>query len=188
MKLTEQQKQDIFRVIDVELKDFYGKLNSDLEKRKRLGQFYTPGKVCIMMLERYECESLAGKTILDPTCGSGNLLIAALCAGADIDKLFGNEYDADAVELCGERILKAADLLCIDKSKFRSWQIHRGNALQARCLTEFDEEYEKNYDVRGIDDLDYAQGKDVYNNTLSWETENARLRAKLNKPVQLTLF
>lgn len=188
MKLTDKQKQDILRIIDVELKDFYGKLNSDPEKRKRLGQFYTPGKVCIMMLEKFSYESLAGKTILDPTCGSGNLLIGCLCAGADLDKLYGNEYDPDAVDLCKKRLLMAADLLGIDKSKFRDFQIHRGNALQKRCLTEFDEEYEKNYDVRGIDDLDYAQGKDAYNNTLSWKQENERLNAKLNKPTQLSLF
>lgn len=162
MILTDKQKQTILDIIDSKLKDFYGKLNDDPEKRKRLGQFYTPGKVCIMMLEKYECESLAGKTVLDPTAGSGNLLIACLCAGADLDKVFGNEYDKDAVELCRERILKAADYLGLDKSKFRYWQIHRGNALQKKCLTNFSEDYIKDYNVKYIDNLDYYQDKEFY--------------------------
>lgn len=159
MKLTEEQKNKIKEVIDDRLKDFYGKLNNDPEKRKRLGQLYTSGKVCIMMIEKYDCSSLAGKTIPDPTCGSGNLLIACLCAGADIDKVYGNEYDQVAVDLCRERILQAAECLGLDKDKFRSWQIHRGNALQKRCLTDFSEAYEKDYCVDLIDDLNYAQGK-----------------------------
>lgn len=188
MKLTDKQKQDIFEVIDNKLKDFYGKLNDDPEKRKKLGQFYTPGKLCVMMIEKYDCESLEGKSILDPTCGSGNLLIACLCAGADLDKIYGNEYDEDAVILCRERILKAADYLGLDKTKFRDFQIHQGNALQARSITEFDQAYLNNYNPEGIDDLEYAQGKDRNNNTLSWAKENEALKRKLNPPVQLNLF
>ena len=120
MTLTEEQKNKIIDVIDAKLKDFYGKLNTNPEKRQRLGQFYTPGRVCIKMLEKYDCDDFSGKTVLDPCCGSGNLLIAMLCAGADLDKLYGNEYDKDAVELCQERLLKAADYLNLDKSKFRN--------------------------------------------------------------------
>lgn len=158
MTLTEEQKNKIIDIIDIKLKDFYGKLNDDPEKRQRLGQFYTPGKVCIKMIEKYDCESFSGKTVLDPCCGSGNLLIVMLCIGADLDKLYGNDYDKDAVELCRERLLKAATYLGLDKSKFRNWQIHQGNALHKICLTTFCEDYYDLYDVRRIDDLSYVQG------------------------------
>lgn len=170
MKLTEEQKNKIIDIIDNKLKDFYGELNDDPEKRVELGQFYTPGKVCIELIEKYNCDSLAGKNILDPTCGSGNLLIACLCAGADLDKIYGNEYDAVAVRICKERILQAADYLGLDKSGFRDWQIHQGNALQRRCLTDFGPEYStystgtstivSHYNPAYIDDLEYAQSYD----------------------------
>lgn len=188
MKLTEKQKETIHDIIDNKLKDFYGVLNNDSEKKKRLGQFYTPGKLIIMMLEKYETESLAGKTILDPTCGSGNLLIGCLCAGADIDKIFGNEYDIDAVNLCKERIKLAAEYLGLDFSKFNSWQIHRGNALQTRCLIEFGPEYEENYRTEAIDDLDYAQGKNKYGKSLTWQEENTALDIRSNNVEFFSLF
>ena len=63
------------------------------EERQKLGQFFTPADISIQMIERFNCDSLAGKKILDPACGSGNLLAACLLAGADPDKVFGNDYD-----------------------------------------------------------------------------------------------
>lgn len=177
MILSEETKQKISDVIDGELKDFYGKLNDDPKKRVELGQFYTPGKVCIQMIERFGCDSLAGKDILDPACGSGNLLIACLIAGADSDRLFGNEYDVDAVELCRDRLNRACDIL--GKPHIRDWQIHQGNALQRRCLAEFGPEYDAGYDSRYIDDLEYAQSYEhdgsgiiKHYEALSWRNEN----------------
>ena len=137
------------------------------------------------MLEKFNCESLAGKNILDPTCGTGNLLIACLIAGADLDKLFGNEYDAKVIPTCRYRIIRAAKLLGLDTSKFNSWQIHQGNALQKRCLTDFSEEYITggtsgcHYQPKYIDDLEYAQS----DNSWRWENKQAALRHM--KPVSL---
>ena len=143
MQLSTETKQRIIDLIDGKLKaSVYEGLNE--EKRKQLGQVYTPGKICIRMIEKFETvNSLAGQTILDPCCGSGNLLIACLIAGADVDKLFGNDYDEIAVELCRKRINKACDLLC--KPRIKDWQIHQGNALHKFALTYFDEDYEEMY-------------------------------------------
>ena len=164
MKLTEEQKQLIIDILDSE--EFKTTLYEGLDEDKRnaLGQFYTPAKVCIKMIEMFDCESFADKPILDPTCGSGNLLIAMLCAGADSDKIYGNDYDKDALDLAYKRINRACDLL--NKPHIRNWQLHQGNALQVRCLTEFDEEYTKNYNPKYINYLEYAQGNK------SWEQEN----------------
>lgn len=111
MKLTEEQKQLIIDILDSE--EFKTTLYEGLDEDKRnaLGQFYTPAKVCIKMIEMFDCESFADKPILDPTCGSGNLLIAMLCAGADSDKIYGNDYDKDALDLAYKRINRACDLL-----------------------------------------------------------------------------
>jgi 23S rRNA G2445 N2-methylase RlmL len=186
MELSNEVKQKIIDILDS--KEFRSNLYEGLddEKREELGQFYTPGNICIQMIEKFTWDSLEGKTILDPTCGSGNLLIACLIAGADSDKLYGNEYDPIAVKLCRKRLNRACDIL--GKPHIQDWQIHQGNALQTRCITEFDQTYLNNYNPKGIDDLNYAQGKDKNGNTLSWAKENADLKRRLYKPVQLTLF
>lgn len=147
MKLTEETKNKISEILDSDefMNSLYVDANGnelDKETRDQLGQFYTPGKICIKMIEKFKWETLSGKNILDPTCGSGNLLIACLIAGADLDKIYGNEYDAKVIPTCRKRILRAAEILGLDISKFNSWQIHQGNALIADCLTEFGPEYD----------------------------------------------
>ena len=114
-------------------KEFMSDLYEGLDKKTRdeLGQFYTPAKICIQMIEKFECDTLAGKNILDPTCGSGNLLIACLIAGADSDKLYGNDFSTTAVKLCRERLNRACDIL--DVNHINDWQIHKGDALKEIC-------------------------------------------------------
>lgn len=107
------------------------------------------------MIEKFDSDSLSGKTILDPTSGSGNLLVACLIAGADPDKIFGNEYDEDMVILCRNRIKNVCKKL--GKSGFKDYQVHVGNSFQKLCLTDFSENYEKLYRKDKIDDLNYAQ-------------------------------
>ena len=82
MNLSEETKLKILEILDS--KEFMLDLYEGLDEKKRieLGQFYTPGKICIQMIEKFTCDTLSGRNILDPTCGSGNLLIACLIAGA----------------------------------------------------------------------------------------------------------
>lgn len=145
MKLSEEVKNKIIEILDSDYfkNSLYVDANgNELDKTKRdtLGQFYTPGKICIKMIEKFKWDTLSDKNILDPTVGSGNLLIACLIAGADSDKIFGNEYDADIIPTCRNRINKACDIL--GKPHIRDWQIHQGNALIPDCLTEFRPEYD----------------------------------------------
>ena len=157
MKLSEEVKNKIIEILDSQ--EFKSNLYEGLteEKRKELGQFYTPGKLCIQMIEKFDCDSLSNKNILDPTCGSGNLLIACLIAGADSDKLFGNEYDSIAVELCRKRLNRCCDIL--NKPHIKDYQIHQGNALGKWCLTDFSEEYLTKFDPQYIDDENYINNK-----------------------------
>ena len=138
MKLSEEAKNKIIEILDSQ--EFKSNLYEGLteDKRKKLNQFYTPGKLCIQMIEKFDCDSLSNKNILDPTCGSGNLLIACLIAGADSDKLFGNEYDSVAVDLCRKRLNRCCDIL--NKPHIKDYQIHQGNALGKWCLTDFSED------------------------------------------------
>ena len=185
MKLTEEQKQKVLLLDQPIFKDDMYK-GLDEETRKKLGQFYTPGKLVIQMLEKYEVESLKGLTILDPTCGSGNLLVGCILAGADPDKVFGNEYDATAVKLCRKRLARAAEIMGFSgytEESFKT-QVHRGNALQKRCITEFSTMYDQYYSVEYIDEPDYASGK------YSWKVDNERFKAKYDSKnvTQLSLF
>ena len=157
MKLSEEVKNKIIEILDSQ--EFKSNLYEGLteDKRKKLSQFYTPGKLCIQMIEKFDCDSLSNKNILDPTCGSGNLLIACLIAGADSDKLFGNEYDSIAVDLCRKRLNRCCDIL--NKPHIKDYQIHQGNALGKWCLTDFSEEYLTKFDPQYIDDENYINNK-----------------------------
>ena len=197
MKLSEEVKNKIIEILNSDYfrNSLYVDANgNELDKTKRdaLGQFYTPGKICIKMIEKFKWETLSGKNILDPTVGSGNLLIACLIAGADSDKIFGNEYDADIIPTCRNRINRACDIL--GKPHIQDWQIHQGNALQARCLIEFSKEYDNNYNPEYIDDLEYAQSYEhdeeqpffvLHVDKLSWADENKRAQERLEKKQQL---
>ena len=191
-------KPEIKQLIIDEYESFKNKMyaESPEEIRTKLGQFFTPADVSLQMLELLETDSLSGREIIDPTSGSGNLLAAALIAGADSDKVFGNEYDRRMVNACKERLNKVCDLL--GKPRIQDWQIHQGNALQARCLIEFGKEYDNNYNPEYIDDLEYAQSYEhdkeqtflgettVYHvNKLSWADENKKARERLEKKQQL---
>ena len=140
MKLTEEVKERITSILDSKefMSDLYEGLTA--EQRKKLGMVYTPAKVCIQLIEKFECDTLVGKNILDPACGSGNLLIACLIAGADSDKIYGNEFDPVAVDLCKRRVNRVCKLL--GKPMIRSWQIHEGDATEARCLSDFSTTYQ----------------------------------------------
>ena len=191
MRLSKEVKALIIKEYEEFKESMYA--DKSLEERQELDQFFTPPEVSIKLIE--ELSDLSGN-VLDPTSGSGNLLAAALIAGADSDKIFGNEYDATMVKLCRERLNKVCDML--GKPYIQDWQIHQGNALQARCLIEFGEEYDTNYNPEYIDDLDYAQSYEhdeeqtflgetnVYHvNKLSWADENKKARERLEKKQQL---
>ena len=164
MTISEQVRKNIIEEYDSFKEKLYA--GKTKEERKKLDQFFTPPELTIQMIEKMDCEDLSDKVILDPCCGSGNLLIACLIAGAKLDNLYGNDYDKDMVIACRNR-LKAylhrpenAHILAEiknEKGKY-SLHIHRGNALQKLCLTEFSNSYNSNYNEEYIDDPKYAQG------------------------------
>lgn len=144
MKLSEEVKT----AIKNEFKEFKDKMYAGIpeDKREDLGMVFTPPKASIEMIEHYD--SISNKTILDPCCGSGNLLVACLLAGADADKIFGNELTIDAVKLARKRIhdiLARPDIYpTVNRLHiFNDWQIHVGNATD-KLSFEFSPEYNRN--------------------------------------------
>ena len=138
MKLSKETKQLIRKEYEEFKESMYA--GKSLKERQELDQFFTPPEISIRLIE--ELSDLSGN-VLDPTSGSGNLLAAALIAGADVDKVFGNEYDETMVKLCRERLNKVCDIL--GKPHIQDWQIHQGNALHRFALTYFGEDYDEMY-------------------------------------------
>ena len=85
MKLSKEVKALIRKEYEEFKESMYA--NKSLKERQELDQFFTPPEISIRLIE--ELSDLSGN-VLDPTSGSGNLLAAALIAGADVDKVFGN--------------------------------------------------------------------------------------------------
>ena len=109
MIITKRQIRNIFFEFNKFKEYMYA--GKTKEERDELAQFFTPPEISIKLLELYNVESLINKVIQDPCSGSGNLLVAAIIAGADLDKVLGNDYDAAMVKLCRERIRTIPDRL-----------------------------------------------------------------------------
>ena len=135
MELTEETKQKIKdEYAAFEAVQYAGKTK---EERSNLGAFFTPAELSIKMIEKYD--NLKG-TILDPTCGAGGLLAAAIIAGADSKKCYGIELDEKILKIAQHRL---GQLGVPEKN------LHQGDALKDSCYqfpTEDNETYE--YDAK----------------------------------------
>lgn len=100
MQLTDSQKNAIKEEY-IQWKDKMYADNS-LSRRKDFGQFFTPPELSILMLEKFENTD---GTILDPCCGAGNLLAAAIKAGFDPTKVYGIEIDEEIIKIAHERLV-----------------------------------------------------------------------------------
>lgn len=137
MRLTQETKDLIIKEFEEFKAQMYA--GKTKEERQALGQFFTPADISIKMIERFNCDSLAGQKILDPTCGSGNLLAACLIAGADSDKVFGNELDKTMLATCRRRLNKICKQL--GKPEIPFHHLHQGDATDKRALTIFSSAY-----------------------------------------------
>lgn len=130
MTLTNEQIENI----ESEFNQWKDKMyaNKTLSERQDFGQFFTPPSLTVKMLEKFE--DLEG-SILDPTCGAGNLLAAAIMAGADPKLIYGIELDPDILEIARSRL----ENLGVPKIN-----LHQGNALYEECYVFSDDyNYEK---------------------------------------------
>lgn len=125
--------------------------NNDKNKRKELGQYYTPPNLIMNLLEKfdYNSDDFKNKKIIDPTSGAGGLLIGCFYAGTNIENLYGIELDKNILEsVCWKRFDRI-----IDNDTEHNWtdekkkqlkdlirkHIHWGDALDKRCYS-FDDD------------------------------------------------
>ena len=100
MTLTQEQ----INAIKEEYTHWKDKMYADnsLSRRKDFGQFFTPPELSIRMLEKFENTD---GTILDPCCGAGNLLAAAIKIGFDPTTVYGIEIDEEILKIAHERLV-----------------------------------------------------------------------------------
>ena len=110
MKLTDEQINAIKEEYTKWKDSMYA--NRTLSERKDFGQFFTPPDLSIKMLEKFENNDGA---ILDPCCGAGNLLAAAIFAGFKPNNIYGIEIDPDILQIAIERL----SLLGVPKDNLR---------------------------------------------------------------------
>ena len=110
MKLTDEQINAIKEEYTKWKDGMYA--NRTLSERKDFGQFFTPPELSIKMLEKFDNTD---GTILDPCCGAGNLLAAAIFAGFKPDNIYGIELDPDILQIAVERL----SLLGVPKDNLR---------------------------------------------------------------------
>lgn len=139
MNISEENKKRIIEEYESFKKDQYG--DKSLEERKKLDQYFTPPIASIKMIEGFNCDSLENKNILDPCCGSGNLLAACILAGANPKNIYGNELDLDMLKLCRKRLDKLCDKYHLEKVP--KYNLHQGNAMNHDCLKP--ESFNKDY-------------------------------------------
>ena len=117
MKLTDEQINAIKEEYTKWKDSMYA--NRTLSERKDFGQFFTPPDLSIKMLEKFENNN---GTILDPCCGAGNLLAAAIFAGFDPNKVYGIEIDEEILKIAHSRLIPLGVPKC---------NIHLGDALDS---------------------------------------------------------
>lgn len=158
MEISEELKKKIEEESNTYLTEIketseYGDLTK--EERDELGAFFTPPVLVCQMLEMFDetVETFSYKTILDPTCGSGNLIMGALIVGSSSNKhyyknVFGNELSEKTLGICRKRFKNWCEKNLKDVEEdwenIWSWHIHQGDALQESCICEesFVKEYE----------------------------------------------
>lgn len=117
---------NIRHAIEIEYKQWKDKLwaGKTKEERSKLGQFATPPQLTIKMLEKFD--SLDGN-VLDPCLGAGNLIAAAVIAGADPRKCYGIELDPVVHKVAQLRLSKLGVPPC---------NIVQGDALDPKSYEE----------------------------------------------------
>ena len=117
---------DIKSNIQAEYDSWKDKLwaGKDKAARAKLGQFATPPLLTIKMLEKFD--SLDGN-VLDPCLGAGNLIAAAIIAGADPSKCYGIELDPVVHKVAQLRLSKLGVPPC---------NIVQGDALDPKSYEE----------------------------------------------------
>lgn len=89
---------------------------------KKAGEFYTPQEVSEILSKIVITGKTRLKSVYDPTCGSGSLLLRT-AKGGHADTIFGQEKNPTTFNLCRMNML-------LHGVKYNDFEIHSGNTLE----------------------------------------------------------
>lgn len=143
--------------------------NNSVEVRKKLGQFFTPPELSIKMFGKFDMtkEEFCEIDILDDSCGTGNLLAAAIMLGANPENCFGVEIDKDIYNICVERLTK----LGVPKKQLRLADTFKPTNEKQKVAYESNRQFEEQI---GLD----TNGKLVYEDLPKEECGFSRLEVE----------
>ena len=109
---------DIIRtkILEIGLEHVYmDGVDRSFDRVKATGEVFTPTELALDMIENCPIEEFGpGKTVLDPACGDGQLLLPILCikifhfgesAAQSMSEIFGVDIMRDNVDLCRRRLV-----------------------------------------------------------------------------------
>lgn len=88
------------------------------ERKKRLGQYFTGNKLAHLLAVIADCPG--AKTVLDPMCGSGDMLLAANDIYRE-SQLYGIEIDSYAMGLCKDNFISRKNKPFLYEGNAFSW-------------------------------------------------------------------
>ena len=89
---------------------------------KKAGEFYTPQEVSEILSEIVVTDKTRLKSVYDPTCGSGSLLLRT-ARGGNADTIYGQEKNPTTFNLCRMNML-------LHGIKYKDFEIHNGDTLE----------------------------------------------------------
>ena len=89
---------------------------------KKAGEFYTPQEVSEILSEIVVTGKTRLKSVYDPTCGSGSLLLRT-ARGGNADTIYGQEKNPTTFNLCRMNML-------LHGIKYKDFEIHNGDTLE----------------------------------------------------------
>ena len=89
---------------------------------KKAGEFYTPQEVSEILSEIVVTGKTRLKSVYDPTCGSGSLLLRT-ARGGNADTIYGQEKNPTTFNLCRMNML-------LHGIQYKDFEIHNGDTLE----------------------------------------------------------
>ena len=89
---------------------------------KKAGEFYTPQQVSKILAKIVTLDKQLIKSVYDPTCGSGSLMLRVAKEEAEVDEFYGQELNRTTYNLARMNMILHG--MCISGSLISSRKIH----------------------------------------------------------------
>ncbi len=111
--------------------DLLGEYFQQHVTRGRNGQYFTPDNICRMMAQMTGGEACSGKTVNDPACGSGRMLLA-FAEDAPANLFFAGDVDVNCARMTALNFYlngMRGEVVCMNAltlDAYRAWHINDG--------------------------------------------------------------